>query len=318
MGVSAARGLLWVDDDWPCPCGPGSVARTLRPRLPVLLRYLRCKRCLPRGQICASELSGKGTSKAQRRFSKPIQARHGGTEVRHKLEKADLWKHVVPQLQRVSSYDECLPELHSLCADCIRLISEPQTSCTCCGAIGGKLLRCAGCAVCSSSAAMYCSKECQRSHWKEHKKICERTKPSSKPKASTAETGEGRRELQRAIEEDDVKAVRALLNKGIHADTPVGEFGTGLHISSLQNRMEMVRVLVENGADLNLKSSMGETPLMLAVMYGHVEMVRFYVKHGAKADVLDLYGKTLQQQMEQSHGSEEDLETIRELISCVA
>merc|ERR1712166_1252962 len=66
-------------DDWPCPCGPGSVARTLRPRLPVLLRYLRCKRCLPRGQICASELSGKGTSKAQRRFSKPIQARHEDT-----------------------------------------------------------------------------------------------------------------------------------------------------------------------------------------------------------------------------------------------
>ena len=281
------------------------------------------------------------------------------------MRQADLWKHVVPQLQRVISYDECLPELRRLCADCIGLISEPQTSCSCCGATDGKLLRCAGCAVCSNSAAMYCTKECQvllqlycscsaafvllhlclvvllhlcclvvllqlcfnallrlfcvqRAHWKEHKKICERVKPSSKPKASTAETGEGRRELQRAIEEDDVKAVRALLNKGIHADTPVGEFGTGLHICSLQNRMEMVRVLVENGADVNLKSSMGETPLMLAVMYGHVEMVRFYVKHGAKADVLDLYGKTLQQKMERSHGSEEDLETIRELISCVA
>ena len=67
-------GLARADQHrWRAPCGRGtsrltahyldiSKLLTLPARLPVLLRYLRCKRCLPRGQICAPELSGEGES----------------------------------------------------------------------------------------------------------------------------------------------------------------------------------------------------------------------------------------------------------------
>lgn len=47
-----------------CSCGQGCPSCS---DIPPLLALHPC------GQICASELSGKGTSKAQRRFSEPIQ-----------------------------------------------------------------------------------------------------------------------------------------------------------------------------------------------------------------------------------------------------
>ena len=72
--------------------------------------------------------------------------------------------------------------------------STEKQMCSLCAATkckyGSALLKCNGCGM-----ALYCSKECQRSHWKAHKVDCKRQQALNKltidilKEASTIETG---------------------------------------------------------------------------------------------------------------------------------
>lgn len=60
-------------------------------------------------------------------------------------------------------------------------IMESSNSCAYCNKSSVELLRCSGC-----RNAFYCSKECQRAHWKTHKQQCTRT-VSAAPAPSESE-----------------------------------------------------------------------------------------------------------------------------------
>lgn len=65
------------------------------------------------------------------------------------------------------------PEDEARCSTCAKTKSEPGTS----------LRRCAGCKI-----PYYCSRQCQKADWKEHRKVCSSKNPSS-PAAETSNAG---------------------------------------------------------------------------------------------------------------------------------
>jgi len=69
--------------------------------------------------------------------------------------------------------------------------STEKQQCSLCAASeckdGSALLKCNGCGI-----ALYCSKECQRSHWKAHKVDCKRQQALSKLNIETLNEGDGK------------------------------------------------------------------------------------------------------------------------------
>ena len=218
----------------------------------------------------------------------------GQPAIRQKLEEPDSWQKVKPQLSFIRAIPECPEGLRSACDKCITLIDQPPAtsvhSCAFCG-VGGKLFKCTRC-----HSAWYCGRDHQRADWKlQHKLACKRgeqkSETSTKQKRPAAPTGEGRKEIQKAIDDNDVEGLRALLQR-FHPDTPL-EFGPGLNIAALQGRLAVAQVFLDEGAHVDAQSATGETPLMLACMYGRVALAELFLQRGAAADVFNVYGKSL-------------------------
>ena len=64
-----------------------------------------------------------------------------------------------------------------------------KSKCTNCGRSSDHMKKCAGC-----GGPRYCSRECQRQHWKQHKPYC-----TSEDKAGEGKAGEGKREKEPAV-----------------------------------------------------------------------------------------------------------------------
>jgi ankyrin repeat protein len=62
--------------------------------------------------------------------------------------------------------------------------------------------------------------------------------------------------------------------------TGLGE--TPLHYLTVENQVEAVRLLVEKGASVNTLNECGETPLSAAASLGYEELVGFLLESGAK------------------------------------
>ena len=73
---------------------------------------------------------------------------------------------------------------------------------------------------------------------------------------------------------------------------------TPLHIAVLRSNYEEVLVLLEAGADPNSKGDMGYTPLHYA---SDPEIFDLLVKYGAKQNIKNEFGKTPEQNKNQSY-----------------
>ena len=95
--------------------------------------------------------------------------------------------------------------------------------------------------------------------------------------------------LWRAIDEDNVKVVKALLDRFPYMATATNAYvwpdgisrtcQLALCKASRVGNMEVVRMLLEHGADLN---TLDGRPLWLAVHSGHTDIVRMLVEAGAQ------------------------------------
>ena len=96
-----------------------------------------------------------------------------------------------------------------------------------------------------------------------------------------------------AAEQNDVQAVRSLLQQGADVNAPQPDGLTALHWAALNDNREILSLLVYAGAHLEpLTRVGGYTPLHLAARSGHAEMVRALLDAGAEVDHLTSTGVT--------------------------
>ncbi len=99
-----------------------------------------------------------------------------------------------------------------------------------------------------------------------------------------------------AIERGDLAAVKALVDGGNPADTPI-EYGpnkvTPLYKASWEGRSDIVRFLISKGANVNFRTAdFGETPLGQAAQRGFDDVVEALLKGGADPKAKDRNGYT--------------------------
>lgn len=96
-----------------------------------------------------------------------------------------------------------------------------------------------------------------------------------------------------AAEQNDVQAVRALLQQGADVNAPQSDGLTALHWAAMHDNAEMVGVLRYAGANLRpLTRVGGYTPLHLAAREGHTAVARALLAAGASTDVMTTTGVT--------------------------
>jgi len=130
---------------------------------------------------------------------------------------------------------------------------------------------------------------------------------------------------RQAMARRDMRAIGALLVKGVDADLPATGGRTALMYAALSKDRHLARALLDAGANVNAANSGGGTPLMYAalvgdggtvglllghgadprrvastgwtpIMYaaakGHVAVIMQLVEHGADPNAADIYGWT--------------------------
>src|SRR6266849_7384610 len=117
--------------------------------------------------------------------------------------------------------------------------------------------------------------------------------------AGAAEVG-GETPLMTAAYHGDVKAMRALLDRGAKVDDKTQYGMTALYYAcgatpiadqAYRGSPDAVRLLLDRGADPNAAATRtGHTPLMTAVDNGSLEDVKLLVAHGAAVNARDTYG----------------------------
>ena len=96
-----------------------------------------------------------------------------------------------------------------------------------------------------------------------------------------------------AIENDDLDAVKALVEAGSSPDTPI-DYGesrwSALMKASWDGTLEIARFLIARGADVNFANGEGETALHQALGREQTELVALLLGHGARTDAVDTRG----------------------------
>lgn len=70
------------------------------------------------------------------------------------------------------------------------------------------------------------------------------------------------------------------------------EGNTVLHLSVLDNSIELVEYLLDKGVDLNIKNKDGDTPLHLAIKLETFPITKLLLDHKAKLDVFNKNNET--------------------------
>ena len=73
------------------------------------------------------------------------------------------------------------------------------------------------------------------------------------------------KELCKAIEAGNIKAVKTIIKKGIDVNLPVKKNGFPLFYAAGCGRPEIARLLIQAGANVNIKDSYGDTALHIAI-----------------------------------------------------
>ena len=111
------------------------------------------------------------------------------------------------------------------------------------------------------------------------------------PGAPTPAGGQDHRLVAAAAAQDAV-AVRALLEAGIHPDTPRADGATALLWAAHRDDLDLVDLLLEAGADVNAADDHGVTPLQRAAENASLVMVDLLLATGAEVDATQSSGLT--------------------------
>lgn len=96
----------------------------------------------------------------------------------------------------------------------------------------------------------------------------------------------GETPILRALQENSVRVVRALLDRNIELPNDA------LAIAAGRGHHEIVKDLLARGFHVDERDSQSWTPLMGAALMGHGEVVRLLIQDGAAIDAVDSAGMT--------------------------
>lgn len=119
--------------------------------------------------------------------------------------------------------------------------------------------------------------------------------------------------LIKAVYNKDIKQVKSLIANGSDINAKEQGFSsrTALHTAIQENNLKIVRLLLNAGADVNSLDEEGNTPLMLLDDETNVEIVSLLIKYGTK---LDIQNKENQQTALLTAAMEENFKVMRVLI----
>jgi ankyrin repeat protein len=99
------------------------------------------------------------------------------------------------------------------------------------------------------------------------------------------------KELIRAIDKNNARKVKSLLDKGVSADSvyiSVNDEGrSGLQLAAANGYEEIVRLLLDHGADVNAPDLWGGTAIVSASIDGQAEIVKLLISRGADVNADD-------------------------------
>ncbi|WP_353289054.1 ankyrin repeat domain-containing protein [Wolbachia endosymbiont (group A) of Pogonocherus hispidulus] len=91
--------------------------------------------------------------------------------------------------------------------------------------------------------------------------------------------------LHLAAVQDDLNAVKHLIEQGANVDVKNKYGGTPLHIASIRGNLEIAQFLLDHGADVNAQVVNGLTPLNWATLRNHLEMVKLLLDRCADVNI---------------------------------
>jgi ankyrin repeat protein len=102
------------------------------------------------------------------------------------------------------------------------------------------------------------------------------------------------RPIHRAIDYNELDAVKTLLKYGAETHFIDGLGRNILHAAAVNNHSEMLRFLLQNRVDcgVNDQGNNGETPLHDAVCYDYVDVVVVLLEYGARTDIVNADGRS--------------------------
>ncbi|MGL5028846.1 MAG: ankyrin repeat domain-containing protein [Wolbachia pipientis] len=77
-----------------------------------------------------------------------------------------------------------------------------------------------------------------------------------------------------AIENNNLKEVKTLLEKGVDLSVQNNKGNTPLNEAVFKGHTEVIRLLLDNGVSANYVDNNGRTPLLIAATHGHIETVK--------------------------------------------
>ncbi len=98
--------------------------------------------------------------------------------------------------------------------------------------------------------------------------------------------------LTRAVVRGNRAIMQVLLDKGADINGKGAHGFTALHLIAGKGKVEAIKFLLTHGADVNARTDEGETPLISAVFIGQSDNVKFLLANGADVNARNKNGKT--------------------------
>lgn len=96
----------------------------------------------------------------------------------------------------------------------------------------------------------------------------------------------------RAIRDNDLNKVRALLDNGVGINDNIVGDGTPLIVAVQRNKIELVQALIDLGADVNQATEIDGNALINAAMTNNVEIANLLLEQGANLDAIVINDET--------------------------
>ena len=145
----------------------------------------------------------------------------------------------------------------------------------------------------------YCSRKCQKSDWKTHKKVCcKKATTFSSPERQSfdmnAQMDKKSTNLVDVMRSGDLEAVKVMIQNGADVNAVDKYNQTALHeaVQEGEGYVDIMKMLIQNGADVNAVNKWKCTALYYAVCIGYVDIAKVLVQNGADVNTAYENGTT--------------------------